>query len=386
MDSLHARREVRVHDNEYRDYRLALLLHDVGHYFMSHATEQAVGKYFADKTAGLTGLNHEDVGTKILHHDEEIKAVLEDGDVSPTEIASLMAMDKRSILRNLISSEMDADRLDYMMRSSIATGLPYGAYDRNYLIQSLVRQKDKAREDRICLEAKALRAADHYLLCRTFDYLQVIFNKAVVGFEEMLKQCVVYALSKEWLKLSTADVTEYISNNSWKDLDDASMLETIKRVASDCDEPLFKSMAKRIVNRQAAPCLLSYEKIVKRIDHRSEHFAMETKVFLQEKLQEADVLRENCVAWAHTFRPSKYAGTDTPDELETVIHIEGPKHCRALMEHRNSLFSVLARQQFEMVRVYYVGEPGREAEAKRLLMRKCRGKEFDGRSGCWRKK
>jgi len=206
-----------IDKEEWQLRRVAMLLHDIGHYFMSHAAEYAIEAHaesLAQKalpaTPGMLSsppkfeyVNHEAVGKLILENDPELQPLIRtlpgvDGEPAH-QIAAMFEGALDTKYGTLVSSELDADRLDYLMRSSQSTGLPYGHFDRDYIIQNLAVD----REEKVCLLPKAIRAADHFVLCRSFDYLQVIFHKTVVGFEEMLKRCIQYLIEQERLKLGS---------------------------------------------------------------------------------------------------------------------------------------------------------------------------------------
>lgn len=233
-------------DSEKQKYRLAGLLHDIGHYPLSHVTEDAI-KFFVDecqqegiseiissgsKTSGnlqspVKYLEHESVGREILLNDDEICNILKDNGYEPKEIYSLFTRDGevKENITNLISSDLDADRLDYLLRSAYHIGLPYGSTDIEYIL----RQIEIDNKQNICINSKALRTVDHFLLCRYFDYSQVIFHKTVAGFEEILKQVIYYLIKKDEINFSPENVRESIKSGEWYEYDDAYIMNLIRK-------------------------------------------------------------------------------------------------------------------------------------------------------------
>jgi HD superfamily phosphohydrolase len=178
----------KLSDDEIQRYRLAGLCHDIGHYPYSHAMEYAIQDFYSESLlegSGCEGkptppsevIKHEQVGKRVLTLDPELLSI-KPAD-SWREIASIFAREGPQTFGNLISSDLDADRIDYLMRTAHHTGLPYGNVDIEYLL-SQVRIDAK---NRVCFSDSALRAAEHLLVCRYFDYQQVAFNKTVAGLE-----------------------------------------------------------------------------------------------------------------------------------------------------------------------------------------------------------
>jgi len=115
-------------------YRLAGLLHDIGHYPFSHAMEDAIQNYRGDAllepdAQPINTINHEMVGKRILEYDPEITEVLRTFDIEPNSISAIFNRSQPDTLTNLISSDLDADRIDYLLRTAYFSGLPYGGVD-----------------------------------------------------------------------------------------------------------------------------------------------------------------------------------------------------------------------------------------------------------------
>ncbi len=143
-----------VADRDKQLYRLAGLLHDVGHYPYSHAMEEAIQDHYASDflepisseqegngapesgefVGGERFFMHERVGKEVLTRDKEICELLDDSGYSPQEIYSVFVREEPPRFANLISADLDADRIDYLLRTAHHTGLPYGSVDLDYLL------------------------------------------------------------------------------------------------------------------------------------------------------------------------------------------------------------------------------------------------------------
>lgn len=374
--------DIKLDDQELQLRRLALLLHDIGHYYMSHATEYALqahkeeqaktelskSKFKLESPSKIQYCDHEEVGKLILKHDPEIAAVLQSLPV-PGIAETLGAMFKGASeekYNSLVSSELDADRLDYLMRSSQSSGLPYGHFDRDYLIQNLV--VDKA--GKVCLKHKAIRAADHFVLCRSFDYLQVVFHKTIVGFEEMLKLCIRYLIASKKIELSKDEIVKAIEKGEWKNNTDASLLELIKSI-DDKGDPITTAMARRISRRRPAPLLWSDEEIKKspKSDARDLWYRQLGHYFENSEHEWC----KNCLYWFKHFRPTDaspfrttYRTQKKEDEAMEksiqILSVDG--RSKALTECKESFTRSLSDQAYIMARIYYIGPDSEEAQTR----------------------
>ena len=241
-----------------RLYRLAALLHDVGHYPFSHATERAIKARSRPKNVRF--YDHEDVRDAILEHDTQLHEALDDAGLALKGLQRTYSGEDVFRLEALISSDIDADRVDFLRRTAIDTGLPYGLIDVQYLTSELRLDRD----GRVCWQERALAATDQLLLARYFDYQQVAHNKTVVGFEEILQILVRELLERGDLKLSADDIDEMIKNGDWFSFDDHSLFERIKSFSKRCEEsgdercrdalkPLCDALLKRYPPKQVFP-------------------------------------------------------------------------------------------------------------------------------------
>lgn len=219
-------------------YRLAALLHDIGHYPFSHATERAAKNYYASlKTEPEIGENgstengidrsrflvHEALGSRLVEKDEELSGIITEYALSIDALKRVFQRHELANYANLLSSDVDADRLDFIRRTAHHTGMPYGQIDQQYLITELRLDRD----GNLCWTEKALSAIDQILIARYFDYQQLVFNKTVVGLELVLERVVEILLRRKIWDLSVAEIDERVRRKTWIAEDDHFLFEKI---------------------------------------------------------------------------------------------------------------------------------------------------------------
>ena len=176
---------------------LAALLHDIGHGPFSHAFEAAA------RVVGLPK-RHEEWSAEIVQDDTEINRVLRDTDEAlPDRIARLLKEEEpKDIYATVVSSQFDADRLDYIQRDRMATGVEFGHVDYDWLLDCLevgtVTIGRNPPREALCLYLgpKGLSVAEEYLEARFRLYRTVYMHKTTRAAEKMLESLLHAAASE----------------------------------------------------------------------------------------------------------------------------------------------------------------------------------------------
>jgi HD superfamily phosphohydrolase len=171
--------------------RLAALLHDVGHAPFSHASENL----FPEEKGRR--YKHEDYSAAIVR--TELKSAIEDHPLNVTnygfkaeDVAALLdgstSAKQRLFWRDLIDGQMDADRMDYLLRDSFHTGVQYGKYDLNRVVNTVCAiPGTRGRSPRLGISEGGWHAAEGLVLARYFMFTQVYFHKTRVAYDVHLR-------------------------------------------------------------------------------------------------------------------------------------------------------------------------------------------------------
>ncbi len=155
-----------VTDEEALGATIAILLHDVGHGPFSHALEHSL----------VEGIAHEDVSALVMDAlNAEFDGALELG------IRIFRDQYPKHFLHQLVSSQLDVDRIDYLNRDSFYTGVSEGVIGGERIIKML-----QVVDDRLVVEEKAIYSIEKFLVARRLMYWQVYLHKTVVACELML--------------------------------------------------------------------------------------------------------------------------------------------------------------------------------------------------------
>jgi HD superfamily phosphohydrolase len=231
----------------------AALLHDIGHGPFSHAFEQVTGQPHETFTRAIIQSEWSEVHQRLRAFDPDFPARLAlffDEDVGDGErLGELPAY-----FAPIVAGQLDADRCDYLLRDSHATGTNYGNYDLAWMLGQL---RPDPEGKRFYLTRKGLSAAETYLFARFHMYRTVYFHKTSRAAEVMLKQ--LFRRVKELLATRGTipavcsplieAFTKQMSLTRFLDFDDHTVTEFLKECARS-DDPLLVELASGLLNRR----------------------------------------------------------------------------------------------------------------------------------------
>ncbi len=162
--------------------RAAALLHDVGHGSFSHVMEKVLNFHHERWTVQVILDEQSEIGELLRSHSDDL----------PQKVASIIeGKFQPSALAQLVSSQLDVDRMDYLLRDSLMTGAKYGIYDLEWIINALAI--DEAA-DRVYVQARGLYAVEEYLQARYYMFRQVYFHRTLRSAEAVLRSIMRRAL------------------------------------------------------------------------------------------------------------------------------------------------------------------------------------------------
>lgn len=249
----------------HQSLRLGALLHDIGTFPFSHTTE---GAYidFAETTRkkGGKGLidDHENLGSFIIKNTNGpggITEILTRYGIDPQDISDLVKGVHSNVLANqILHSEIDCDRMDYLLRDAHYTGLKYGHYDREYLLYHFRAQK-VAGKDILTIRDNALHCVEDFLMARFAWYSQVIRSPRGAKYDTIAEKVCYYLLEKghiyrysEILEMAQQDAMKFYG------LNDQYFMQTIHSLYTSGGfdkRPDIKAMAKILLLGQGGKAI-----------------------------------------------------------------------------------------------------------------------------------
>ncbi len=225
----------------------AALLHDIGHGAFSHVLESILSFHHEDFTIEAVLSDETEVGRALRGFSEDL----------PENVAGIISGTFRpAALAQLVSSQLDVDRMDYLLRDSLMTGAKYGIYDLEWIIKSIEIDE---KNDRIYVSARGVYAVEDYLQARYYMFRQVYFHRTLRSAENILRSLFRRALhlvqsgKTVWFARETPFEkilkNEKLSLREHLELDDSDVIFHIKQWTKSEDK-ILSDLAKRFVHRR----------------------------------------------------------------------------------------------------------------------------------------
>lgn len=216
-----------------KNLRMAALLHDIGHFPFSHVLEFNENDENFKKLPEFFKLPHEELGVHIIENSYLKEIITEDDDEYNIDLICNLILGNdiadNPILSKIIKWELDADRLDYLLRDSYFSGIKYGIVDLDYLINNYeIHQTGK-----LVINEKASRSIENFLIARFSLYDRLYTHKNCSFFDYILKITAKHFLTENI----------YPSFNDFKSLNDIlKNEENSERIYELTDFSLFKML------------------------------------------------------------------------------------------------------------------------------------------------
>ena len=274
---------VKISTEEEKGAMLAVLLHDVGHGPFSHALENIL----------MDNWHHEKLSLLLMEQlNEEFSGEL--------TIAIQMFQGKyhRKFFNQLISSQLDVDRLDYLKRDSFYTGVSEGNINTQRILSTL-----NVLDDELVLDEKGIYSIEHYLVARMFMYWQVYYHKAAVLAENLLIKIMNRAkiLVSQNVKVEASENLKYFLYREssieateediarFMELDDTDVLQAIKSWKNH-DDFVLSYLCKTVINRKFPKIIYSStpfsdDLVQEKVRETNLHFGIENGDLLVDNIE-----------------------------------------------------------------------------------------------------
>lgn len=258
-------KDIAITEDEEQAVLIAILLHDIGHGPFSHALEHSIVK----------GISHETISSFLMDAlNKEFKGKLS------LAIKIFNNEHKKLFLHQLVSSQLDVDRLDYLKRDSFFTGVSEGVISSDRIIKMLNVVKNQ-----LVIEQKAIYSIEKFLIARRLMYWQVYLHKTVLSAETLLVNILKRAKELAALKVdlfATPTLQLFLKNNFTKadfekdkslldkfsKLDDNDIMASIK-VWADHDDKILQKLCTNLLERklykielQSTPIITSHKNLM----------------------------------------------------------------------------------------------------------------------------
>ena len=243
---------VYIFDSEAEAVQAAILMHDIGHGPFSHVLENTL----------IHGVSHEDISLMMMEQiNRDLKGQL--------ALAISIFKDEypNKIFHQLISSQLDMDRLDYLRRDSFYTGVTEGNIGSARIIKML-----NVKNDQLVVEAKGIYSIENYLTTRRLMYWQVYLHKTAVGYEKVLINTLSRArdLVRQGREVFASPALAYFLHNddisfdaetlqTYAELDDSDIWSALK-AWKHADDRILSTLATDMTDRHLFKVEVSEER------------------------------------------------------------------------------------------------------------------------------
>ena len=265
--------------NFHRTMRLGAMLHDIGTFPFSHSIELAYINHWRKKSQHgkvKYAANHELLGKHIIENtdfDGGITRILKEEGIDPRMLSQVIEGSSPIPLANqLMHADVDADRMDYLLRDAHHSGIKLGVYDLDLLIRNLTLVTDDKGLDHLAVREQALNVVDSFLVSRFFWYSQIIQDGTGYKFDLIAAKIHEYFLENK-MTYSFEDLIDRVSQNPGEYFtfnDSYFMAKVHEFLAGRIQHPMIKELSEMLAMR-IPPAQVSMYPLLPTLIENEEH-------------------------------------------------------------------------------------------------------------------
>ena len=263
-------KEIEISNDEEQALYIAILLHDLGHGPFSHALEYSI----------VENISHEEISLKFM----EFLNIEFNGELS-LAIKIFTGKYHKKFMHQLISSQLDMDRLDYLKRDSFYSGVAEGNINAERLITMLY-----VKNDNLVIEDKGIYSVEKFIVARRLMYWQVYLHKTGLAAENVLVKIIQRAreLTQKGIEIPASKLLKHFLNTSFESnnfsnseldlfskLDDFDVISALKQWV-DHDDFVLSYLSSSIINRKLP-------KVTMQIHNFTNEFKQKIKISILKK-------------------------------------------------------------------------------------------------------
>lgn len=371
----------------HRMMRLAAMLHDIGTFPFSHSIEMAYINFWRNQAQIMKPkyvANHEVLGSHIiLNTDFEggITRILKEEGIDPEELSRIIAGRSDNMLANqLMHADVDADRMDYLIRDAHHTGVKIGLYDLDFLIRSL-RIHEQGGQQMLCIHEDGVNVVDSFLVARYFWYSQIIHEGTGYKFDLLAAKICEYFLENKH-SYSFENLMDKVSMNPYEYFtfnDSYFMAKLHEYLAGRIRHPMIGELSDMLA-RRIPPAQIRVAPIKPTVIQNEEHRKDLVKQciaaveWLKQELKEVDPnawmiddIPHKDVMFTKNVETLKKDKKDPLESRDSVKVLTRHGELKLLVDVSQSLMKILSQYRNFIPRVYLSTETYTKLEKKGVL-------------------
>lgn len=371
----------------HRMMRLAAMLHDIGTFPFSHSVELAYINHWRNQsqiTKPPYVANHEVLGSHIILNtdfDGGITRILKEEGIDPVELSKIIAGNSDNLLANqLMHADVDADRMDYLIRDANHTGVKIGLFDLDFLIRAL-RLHEQDGQQMLCIHEDGINVVDSFLVSRYFWYSQIIHEGTGYKFDLLAAKICEYFLENQ-LSYSFENLIEKVSLNPYEYFtfnDSYFMAKLHEYLAGRARHPMIGELSDMLA-RRIPPAQIRVAPIKPTVIENEEHRRTLVRQcqlavdWLKEELRAIDPeawiivdIPNRDVMFTRSWDSSKKDRRAALQSRDSVKVLTRHNELRLLVDASGSLMKILSHYRNFIPRVYLSPKTYHKLEKKGVL-------------------